>query len=135
MHLQANLHPVRDIRKSVTHMEPNALIATITPEIATEYLKLEIKPDDITRSKALRFYRGMLLCCPQEFNGEPIRFNTNGDLIDGQILLKAIIDTGISFKCVLVFGIKEGIHIKPIFELRHNKPAIRKKQEMKRQES
>lgn len=69
----------------------DARVETITPELAKEYLKSNIENNRrINRNRVLVYAKDMASGAWQ-LNGEGIRFNENGELIDGQHRLRAII--------------------------------------------
>ena len=66
-------------------------VETITPDLAKEYLKSNIENNRrINRNRVLVYAKDMASGAWQ-LNGEGIRFNENGELIDGQHRLRAII--------------------------------------------
>lgn len=76
----------------------------ITPEIATEYLTHN-KNNRRMKDGAIRKY-----CADMEngrwiYNGDVIRFDTNGDLRDGQHRLTAIVRTGVAQPYVVIRGL------------------------------
>jgi hypothetical protein len=80
-------------------------VRTITPELAKEILKRNAFNRKLTEShvralsKEMRENRWV-------FDGQPIRFNGDGRLLDGQHRLNAIIDSGTTQDFLVVHGIK-----------------------------
>jgi hypothetical protein len=81
-----------------------AAIVTVTPEMAREWLQRNPRnrhfiPTLLERyTKAMTGKRWVL-------NGEPIIFNKDNELVDGQHRLRACVDSGESFDTVVVLGI------------------------------
>lgn len=79
-------------------------IETITPKKAMEWLKRNIHNRPLSK-KHVSFIAGLLREGKFELNGDAIRFNANGDLIDGQHRLMACIESGVSFQSLVIRGL------------------------------
>lgn len=81
-------------------------IITITPKIAKEILsKYNAKNRDIDQAN-VRLITHYMRTGRWVFNGEPICFNMDDFLVDGQHRLKAVIDSGIACKFLVVRGLE-----------------------------
>lgn len=78
----------------------------ITPELAKEYLKLNKKNRAMNKNLVNTYVHDMVT---QNWivNGETIKFDLNGDLIDGQHRLAAIIQSGVSIEYTCIFDLPE----------------------------
>lgn len=86
-------------------------VETITPEKAREYLKANTKNyRKLSRSAIIRFADDMK-AGRWELNGEPIVFDENGVLKDGQHRLAAIIMANVSVKMAVTRGVDEKVTI------------------------
>jgi len=78
----------------------------ITPELALNWITKNTNNRPMDRVNLARIKKeitnGNFI-----FNGDTIRFDTNGNLLDGQHRLMAVIQTGISIESLVVFGIRE----------------------------
>ncbi len=76
----------------------------ITPETAKQWLEQNVRnrplSDDIVIGYALDMLEERW-----EYNGDAIRFDSAGCLIDGQHRLKACIEAGVSFESDVIFGL------------------------------
>lgn len=79
-------------------------IIDITPELAKEYLATNIHNRNPREYKVDTIVRDMINGAWQ-FNGDPIRFDVNGNLIDGQHRLYAIIKSGCTIKMLVIYGL------------------------------
>lgn len=79
-------------------------IETITPEVATKYLKLNVKNRTVRRLVVDKYARDIKEGAWQ-LNGDTVRFQKNGDLIDGQHRLHGIIKAGKAAECIVVRGL------------------------------
>lgn len=79
----------------------------ITPELAKKYLEKNLKNRPIRKTIVDKYCRD-LRAGDWSFTGDAIRFDSNGNLTDGQHRLRAIIETGISVT-MLVFRNIDGI--------------------------
>jgi len=85
----------------------------ITPDIARQYLGLNYKHNrNLLRSYVERYADDMRSGRWRFEASDPIRFNINGELIDGQHRLHAVITTGITTPFIVIRGIPaEAIHV------------------------
>jgi hypothetical protein len=81
-------------------------IEIITPEIAKAYLATS-RLNRAKSSGKIKKYAGILTSGKWRFNGDTIRFNKNGQLMDGQHRLEACIASGVSFKTLVVRGLDD----------------------------
>jgi hypothetical protein len=76
----------------------------ITPQIARAWLTHNTQNRPLRDTAAARFMRDMVNDSWLE-NGDPIRFDTDSTLLDGQHRLKAIADSGTTQVCLVVAGL------------------------------
>lgn len=79
-------------------------IEEINPELAKKYLELNRRNRHITKHHAALLTSEML-DDRWVFNGDPIRFDEDGNLIDSQHRLQALIDSGKTYKFVVIRGL------------------------------
>lgn len=79
-------------------------VERITPDIAREYLNRNTSNRCVTQSM-VNFYAREMQCGRWQFNGDSIRFDSNGNLIDGQHRLLAIIKSGVSLDMLVISGL------------------------------
>jgi len=79
----------------------------ITPEQAKIMLASNIENNRCVRSATVAQYANDMLNGEWEYNGETIKFGEDGDLLDGQHRLLAIIRSGISIKIDIVRNLKK----------------------------
>lgn len=85
--------------------EVEAKIMEVTPEMAEEWLEQNLDHNRAVRqSKVEEYARDMAEGC-WAVNGDAIRFNGDGTLIDGQHRLWACIEAGVSFRTVVIRGV------------------------------
>lgn len=78
----------------------------ITPSIAKDILDNRNENNYRTlKESAARLYENDMKAGNWMFNGDTIRFDTNGDLIDGQTRLEAISRSGIPQDFIVVYGL------------------------------
>lgn len=77
----------------------------ITPKKALEWLKLNHNNRPLS-SKVVSKYAALMRAGKWRLNGESIKFTINGDLIDGQHRLAAIVESGVSVECYVVRGLE-----------------------------
>ena len=80
-------------------------IETITPQIAELMLEKNTSNRSLSAKRVKALSRS-ISSGEWELNGDSIRFDTNGVLLDGQHRLAAIADSGISVKSLVVTGIR-----------------------------
>jgi hypothetical protein len=76
----------------------------ITPEIAADYLS-KMKKNRNVKMRHIQELIQMLRQGEWMLNGETIKFDANGHLVDGQHRLHAILQSGIAAESLVVFGI------------------------------
>lgn len=76
-------------------------LETITPEVAKTYLAMNIANRNLNRATVARYRRDMLNG-RWRVTGDPIRFDTNGKLFDGQHRLAACIEAQKPFTTLVV---------------------------------
>lgn len=85
--------------------KPDVTIERITPKKAEEYLGHNIKNRNIRRRDVDAIARDMK-SGDWDFNGESIKFDTDGSLSDGQHRLLAIVESGTTQQMVVVRNIR-----------------------------
>lgn len=80
---------------------------TITPKKAMEWLKKNVHNRPLGQRHISRLASAMT-AGQWKLNGETIKFNGNGDLIDGQHRLNACVKSGVSFDAYIVRGLDHG---------------------------
>ena len=85
-------------------------IETITPDIARAYLAHNMVNRAVS-SNRVDAYAKTMKAGNWQLNGEAIRFNKNGELIDGQHRLLAIIKAGISVQMVVMSDIDNSVSV------------------------
>jgi len=85
-------------------------VETITPEIAKKYLACSVGNRNLSQSNLKAIERDILKgdWC---LNGESIKFNSLGQLIDGHHRLYAAAKTGKSIETLVIYGIDEDVYI------------------------
>lgn len=79
-------------------------IKQITPSVAGEMLKRNINNRPI-REVQVEFYSQQMINNEWLFDGQPIRFSSNGGLLDGQHRLSAVIKSGVPNEFMVITGI------------------------------
>lgn len=87
------------------HHKPTASFVTVTPETARNWLALNRKNRSLRKSDLDRYKRDMI-AGNWHLAGDPIRFGTDGRLLDGQHRLTAIIQTGATLPLLVVRGVQ-----------------------------
>lgn len=85
-------------------------VETITPKMAEEYLKHN-KINRTLKDKRVTSYANDMKDGAWQLNGEAIRFNKSGDLIDGQHRLNAIIRANKPIQTVVMRGINDTVSV------------------------
>lgn len=88
------------------HHKPTATFVTVTPETARNWLSHNHKNRNIRKADLDRYKRDMI-AGNWHIAGDPIRFGTDGSLLDGQHRLTAIVETGVTLPLLVIRGIKE----------------------------
>lgn len=81
--------------------EPIISIELVTPEKAREFLGYNLTNRGI-RSRVVQIYALDMAQGMWKFNGDPVRFARNGQLLDGQHRLAAIIESGTPQKMLII---------------------------------
>lgn len=81
-------------------------IETITPDIASEYLKLN-KENRTLNNGRIAYYAKMMKNGEWVLNGESLKFNEVGDFVDGQHRLHACIMANTSFNTLVVRNLEQ----------------------------
>ena len=89
------------------HPRPVMRFESITPEKAQKYLEKMAPNRQVTRAHVEYLARQMRDGLWIEGTGDPIRFNGNGDLCDGQHRLRAILDTGLTIECAVIRNVSD----------------------------
>lgn len=87
------------------HHKPTASFVTVTPETARNWLALNRKNRNLRKADLDRYKRDML-AGNWHLAGDPIRFGTDGSLLDGQHRLTALAETGVTLPLLVVRGVK-----------------------------
>lgn len=86
----------------------HAEVVLVTPALAEGWLGKNIQNRPLRRAKIAGFSRDMRSGA-WLLTGEPIKFDTNGRLIDGQHRLLALIDSGATVQMLVVTGLDEEV--------------------------
>jgi hypothetical protein len=81
-------------------------VTTITPNMATRYLATQIKNRKVRPAHVEELTQAML-AGTFPFSGDPIRFNSKGELIDGQHRLLACIKSQCHFDAIIVLNVPD----------------------------
>lgn len=87
------------------HAKPTASFVTVTPETARNWLAMNTKNRRLRKADLDRYKRDML-AGNWHIAGDPIRFSTTGQLLDGQHRLTAIVETGVTLPLLVVRGVQ-----------------------------
>jgi hypothetical protein len=80
-------------------------VELITPEIAEYYLTKNVENRNLRPSVAAA-YSDDMACGVWAFNGDPLRFDENGKLVDGQHRLRGIVKSGVAIYMLVIRGLK-----------------------------
>ena len=80
-------------------------VESITPSIARAYLAQNIDNNRHLSDRIVAVYAQQMQKGEWKFNGDSIRFDEKGRLIDGQHRLSAIAKAGITIECIVVRGL------------------------------
>ena len=94
---------------AINVMDITMTVEKITPEIAAEYLKVNIKNYRKLQRQVIKRYAEDMKAGRWELNGEPIVFDENGLLKNGQHRLAAIIASGVTVEMTVVRGVSESV--------------------------
>ena len=95
-----SLHNITEL-----HPKPTASFVTVTPDTARNWLSLNTKNRNLRKADLDRYKRDML-AGNWRLAGDPIRFGTNGALLDGQHRLTAIVETGVTLPLLVIRGVQ-----------------------------
>ncbi len=84
---------------------PCAKLVEITPEIAASYLQCNSERQRKISRNTVEKYANDLLNGRWRTNGGPIRFDWDGNLIDGQHRLTAVVETGVSITEFVIWNL------------------------------
>lgn len=84
--------------------KPSASVVVITPEVASRWIAKNLKNRNI-RSAAVNAYARDMERGNWQLTGEAVKFDTSGNLIDGQHRLMAVIKSGASVPMFVVRGL------------------------------
>lgn len=84
-------------------------ILTLTPELAAEYLTHVPERQRNQSERTVDRYASDLLADQFPFTGDPIRFNVDGELIDGQHRCTAVVESGIPYVVLVIRGLGQEI--------------------------
>lgn len=87
-----------------------ASVETITPEIAAAYLEHNMKNRSLS-SSTVNAYAADMRAGNWQLNGEAIKFNKRGELIDGQHRLMAVVLSGVTISMVVIRDIDEDVNV------------------------
>lgn len=85
--------------------EPSAEVMTITPTLATTWLNRNENNRPVRNLRVATYAREMK-AGRWRLNGDSIRFDRDGNLLDGQHRLFACIEAGVSFPALVVTGLE-----------------------------
>lgn len=86
-----------------------AKVQTITPELAKQYLAKNTNNYRTLSSAVVSAYATDMKTGNWKFNGDSIKFNKDGLLVDGQHRLAAIIKSGVSVTMMVITGIENDV--------------------------
>ena len=92
--------------EAVAQGELTTAVVEVTPDIARDWLDTMVANRNVSATNLNAFMRAM-----EEgrwhTDGSPIKFNTKGQLIDGQHRLRSVINTGIGQRFLVVWGVPD----------------------------
>lgn len=80
-------------------------VLTLTKELAEEYLTHLPERQRSQSERTIDRYASDLLSDQFPFTGDPIRFNTDGELIDGQHRCTAVVESGVPIVALVIRGL------------------------------
>ncbi|QCX81186.1 hypothetical protein C9F11_38015 [Streptomyces sp. YIM 121038] len=83
---------------------PTAVVITITPELAQQLLKRNTRNRKL-RERAVSDYARDITAGNWSLNGEALKLSANGDVLDGQHRLHAVIEAGVPVDMFVVIGL------------------------------
>ena len=84
---------------------------TITPDMARQYLMFNTENYRSLNKDRIVSYANDMKNGKWQFNGEGIKFDESGKLIDGQHRLHAIVRSGVPVQMLVIRGVENGINI------------------------
>lgn len=93
---------------SGTNSKITMCIEHITPEIAKEYLEKNINNRKPSTSR-IKMYADDMASGKWQANGDAIRFNVSGALIDGQHRLMAVVKSGVTVDMIVIRNISDDV--------------------------
>ncbi len=87
-----------------TDIDITSDVETITPETALDWLTANVKNRTVKNSKVARYASDMAKGLWQ-LNGEPIKFDQDGRLLDGQHRLMAVVESEVTVQSLVVRGL------------------------------
>lgn len=84
--------------------KPKVSIEVVTPALAEEWLKQNTNNRPIKPTVIERYVR-MMEANAWQLSGDPIRFNGDGSLLDGQHRLQAVVESGKDIESVVIRGL------------------------------
>lgn len=95
---------MNETKRNVRTSDANAITEVITPALARDYLERNTN-NRVLKSKHIRMLASDIVNGNWAMNGDTIRFDKNGDLLDGQHRLHAVIAAGKPIKSIVVRGL------------------------------
>lgn len=99
---------VKASQNGTGHADPTARFMLVTPEVAGDWLPLNIRNRSL-RDNRVRRYAAAMEAGQWDNNGESIKFDWNGYLVDGQHRLAAVILSGTSHLMLVVKGLDPSV--------------------------
>lgn len=84
----------------------NVELATITPEIASKWLAMNLENNRPIQEKRIKDYANDMQRGQWRIDGNTIKFNRDGRLIDGQHRLCACVQSGATFETYVIRGLE-----------------------------
>ena len=95
----------RAAKKPVDNPEVRVEMVEVSPEVAEGWLGATTYPNRPLRPGTIEAYAADMLSGDWRQNGETIKFNSDGGLLDGQHRLRAIVQSGTTQRMLAVFGL------------------------------
>lgn len=92
-------------------MTPTITVETITPATAQHWLETSNTNNRKLRMHRVRLYADEMRRGQWKMAGDPIRFDNNGILLDGQHRLRAVVEVGTAMEFVVVRGLDSSTFI------------------------
>lgn len=89
---------------------PSARPVLVTPELATEWLRRNTRNRPIRQARVNMIVRAMR-AGQFQYNGDTIRFDHTGSLLDGQHRLTAVVESGIATHMLVVEGLASDVQV------------------------